>query len=77
MQTTDRYGRSVARVYVDNVDVCAELVRQGMAWVYRKYAKDESLYEIEKKAQEANRGLWSSPETKQIPPWEWRRGNKL
>jgi len=33
VQTTDRYGRSVARVYVGDVDVCAELVRQGVAWV--------------------------------------------
>ena len=36
VQTTDRYGRSVARVYVDGVDVCADLVKQGVAWVFRK-----------------------------------------
>jgi len=73
VQTTDRYGRSVARVYVDEVDVCAELVRQGVAWVYRKYAKDESLYGIEKEAQHAERGLWSLPVSQRVPPWEWRR----
>jgi len=73
VQTTDRYGRSVARVYVDGVDVCEELVKQGMAWVYRNYAKDESLYEIEQEAQDEQRGLWSLPESQRMPPWEWRR----
>lgn len=38
----DRYWRIVGRVYVDGVDVNAELVRQGAAWVYRKYAHDQS-----------------------------------
>ena len=35
VQDTDRYGRTVGRVYVGNTDVNAELVRQGAAWVYR------------------------------------------
>lgn len=35
----DRYGRIVARVYQGNLDVNAELVREGAAWVYREYAK--------------------------------------
>jgi endonuclease YncB( thermonuclease family) len=73
VQTTDRYGRSVARIYVDELDVCAELVKQGMAWVYRKYAKDESLYDIEQQARDERRGLWSLPEFQRVSPWEWRR----
>ena len=43
VQDTDRYGRTVGRVYVGGVDVNAELVRQGAAWVYRQYVKDASL----------------------------------
>jgi len=73
VHTVDRYGRTVARVYVDGMDVCAELVRQGMAWVYRKYANDESLYKLEKEAKNAGRGLWSLPENQRVPPWEWRQ----
>jgi|OpeIllAssembly_1097287.scaffolds.fasta_scaffold3286294_1 endonuclease YncB( thermonuclease family) len=34
---TDKYGRTVGRVYVGDVDANAELVRQGTAWVYRQY----------------------------------------
>ena len=39
----DRYGRVVGRVFVGRIDVNAEMVRRGAAWVYRKYAKDPSL----------------------------------
>ena len=48
----DRYGRVVGRVYVGSIDVNAEMVRRGAAWVYRKYAKDPSLYELENEARE-------------------------
>ncbi len=70
----DRYGRTVGRVYAGSVDVNAEMVRQGHAWVYRKYAKDPELFAAERAAREARRGLWALPE--QIPPWEWRRARK-
>ena len=36
VQDTDKYGRTVGRVYVGNLDVNAELVKQGAAWVYRQ-----------------------------------------
>lgn len=72
-QTRDRYGRIVARVYCDGVDANAEMVRRGAAWVYRKYAKDKSLYRLEQEAREAGRGLWALPETQRVAPWEWRR----
>jgi endonuclease YncB( thermonuclease family) len=32
---TDRYGRTVGRVFVDNMDVNAEMIQRGAAWVYR------------------------------------------
>lgn len=57
----DRYGRTVGRVYVDGTDVNAELVRQGYAWVYRKYAEDPKLYELEEEVRKAERGLWGDP----------------
>jgi endonuclease YncB( thermonuclease family) len=39
----DRYGRVVGRVYSGAVDVNAEMVRRGAAWVCCKYASDRSL----------------------------------
>ena len=69
----DRYGRTVGRVFADAVDVNAEMVRRGAAWVYRRYAKDQSLFRLETEAKQEKRGLWSLPEGDRIPPWEWRR----
>jgi endonuclease YncB( thermonuclease family) len=71
--TVDRYGRTVARLYVGDLDVNQEMVRLGAAWVYRKYSKDQSLLDVEAEAKAAKRGLWALPEAEQVPPWEWRR----
>ncbi len=74
VQTTDRYGRTVGRPYVGNLDVCEEMVRVGAAWVYRQYVVDESLFDIENDAREARRGIWGLSESEQVEPWNWRRG---
>ncbi|MBC7134654.1 MAG: thermonuclease family protein, partial [Oceanibaculum nanhaiense] len=42
IQSTDRYGRSIARISVKGVDVNRALVEAGAAWVYRAYNKDKS-----------------------------------
>ena len=57
VQDTDRYGRTVGRVFVGGTDVNAEMVKQGAAWVYRKYAQDQALYQLEEQAKAAKRGL--------------------
>ncbi len=74
VQTTDRYGRTVGRPYVGNLDVCEEMVRVGAAWVYRQYVVDESLFDVENDAREARRGIWGLSESEQVEPWNWRRG---
>jgi endonuclease YncB( thermonuclease family) len=71
-QDRDRYGRIVGRVYVDGLDVNAEMVRRGYAWVYRRHATDAELYDLEQQARDARLGLWSLPKREQLPPWEWR-----
>jgi len=70
---TDRYGRTLGRVSVAGLDVNAEMVRIGAAWVYRQYNKDKSLLELEAEAKASKRGLWGLPEAERVPPWEWRR----
>ena len=74
VQTKDRYGRTVGRVYVDDLDVCAEMVRAGAAWVYRLYVIDNDLFAVEEDAKAAQRGLWGLPEAQKTAPWNWRRG---
>lgn len=73
---TDRYGRLVGQVYVGDLHVNRKMVQDGMAWVYWQYLKDENLLDDEEAARLAKRGLWSLPSTEQVPPWEWRRGNR-
>jgi endonuclease YncB( thermonuclease family) len=68
----DRYGRVVARVWVDGTDVNRELVRRGAAWFYSQYAKDETLYYAEQEAREAKVGLWALPIQDRVEPWHWR-----
>jgi endonuclease YncB( thermonuclease family) len=69
----DRYGRAIGRITIDKTDINAELVKQGAAWVYRKYSKDKFLLQLEQEAREARTGLWALPEAERVPPWEWRK----
>ena len=77
VQDTDRYGRKVSRVYVGGTDVNAEMVKQGAAWAYRQYLKDQSLLRLEAEAKAAKRGFWALPEAQRMPPWEWRHGGSV
>ena len=52
----DRYQRVLGRVYRGDVDANAEMVRGGMAWVYRQYSTDAILLEFEADAKEQKRG---------------------
>jgi endonuclease YncB( thermonuclease family) len=42
----DKYHRTLGKIYRGDIDVNTEQVRQGMAWVFRQYAKDATLYQI-------------------------------
>jgi endonuclease YncB( thermonuclease family) len=68
----DRFGRTLATVTCAGVNVNAEMVRRGWAWVFRRYApKGSALYGLETDARSDRRGLWADDAP--IPPWEWRR----
>ena len=73
----DRYGRLIARVFVDGEDADLELLRQGLCWAYEKYVGEASdeiqarYRDAEDAAQVQRAGLWRDPDP--VPPWEWRR----
>ena len=69
----DRYDRVIGRVYIDDLDVNAQMVHLGHAWVYRKYSEDEFLLTLETEARAARSGLWALSEAEKLPPWEWRK----
>lgn len=69
----DRYDRMVARLWIDGLDVNAELLKLGAAWVYRRYADDAAYCAEEQAARDHGRGLWALPREQRIAPWEWRQ----
>ena len=70
----DAYRRVVAHILVDGVDVNAELVRRGLAWVPRQYSPEPALVRVEHEAQAAKRGVWADPQP--TPPWVWRKNGR-
>lgn len=60
----DKYKRIVGKVTLDERDICLQMIRDGMAWHYKEYAKEQSktdkdLYsEAEAKARKLKVGLW-------------------
>ena len=68
---TDRYKRLIAEVYVNEICVNKELVKNGFAWHFIKYSDNEEYEELEKQARQNVVGLWT--EIEPIAPWEWRR----
>ena len=59
---TDKYGRLLRYVWIDDILVEAELVRQGLAWA-KAYPPDtkyqDYLEQMEAEAKEAGRGMWA------------------
>lgn len=75
IKTKDRYGRHVSAVTTPNSrSLGRELVRNGLAWWYRRYSSDSSLGELERQARNKRIGLWQEPNP--MAPWEWRRTKK-
>jgi endonuclease YncB( thermonuclease family) len=78
----DRYGRTVAEVYVQDsrstaINLNVQMVRDGYAWHYEKYSGNcpirNEFADAQKLAQKENLGIWNgNPQ----PPWEWRKANK-
>ena len=76
---TDRYDRTLGVVYVDGKNVNLEMVKAGLAEVYRgKPAPgfDNGPYQkAEDEARSAGIGMWSLGD-KYISPKEWRKSHR-
>lgn len=72
----DQYGRVVARVTVDGLDIGTALVREGYAWCDPRFNHDSRLVALEGTARGSKVGLWADRDP--TPPWEFRshRGKK-
>jgi endonuclease YncB( thermonuclease family) len=69
----DRYGRTVGLVTVNGLNVNAEMVKEGLAWVYVSYVnkRDRWFITLEQTARANQIGLWSHSDP--TPPWQFRK----
>ena len=70
----DRQGRSLAVVWLGDVNVNLTMVKEGLAWVSPTVGDARVRAELEvaeQQAQKAKYGLWSLPNPE--PPWEYRK----
>jgi len=69
----DRYDRLVARLWIGELDVNAQMLAAGHAWTYRRYADDPAYCAQEMAARDGARGLWRLSIDQRVAPWEWRQ----
>lgn len=70
----DRNGRMIAEVFYGNLNLGKELIRQGLAWHYKKYSGSEVYAALEIKARKRKIGIWKNNDA--IAPWLWRNKKK-
>jgi len=70
-QKYDRYKRLIAVVINDKEQIInQEMIKQGMAWHFKKYSSDPLYAQLEITARKHKVGLWQ--DSTAIAPWEWR-----
>lgn len=67
----DRNGRIIGEVFINGKCLNRELVKNGLAWHFKRYSKSEDYEKLEDEAKLNHVGLWS--ENNPIAPWDWRK----
>ena len=71
----DRYGRTVAVVYVNGKNVNEEMVKNGNAWWYQEYdKKDTKMQTYQENAKKNKLGLFGK--RGYVEPWNYRKEKK-
>lgn len=71
IEKTDRVGRSVGELTCAGRNVNEFMITGGHAWVFDRFVDPSSpLYNLQKEARAAKRGLWA--DANPTPPWQWR-----
>ena len=75
----DRYSRVLGVLYVDGLNVNLEMVKEGLAEVYKGKPAlgfdNRPYWDAEQEARKNKRGMWSQGD-KYISPKEWRKQHK-
>ena len=71
----DRYGRTIAVVYVNGKNVNEEMVKNGNAWWYQEYdKKDTKMQAYQENAKKNKLGLFGK--RGYVEPWNYRKEKK-
>ena len=70
-QKKDKYKRVLGTIYYNNTDINLQQVKDGYAWVYKKYSNNQTYYKAEKLARDKRVGLWADKNP--LEPWEFRK----
>ncbi len=72
---TDRYGRSIAKIYYDdNKYLSAEIIKNGFGWQYKQYSNSKLLARLEQEARTNKKGLWV--DANPIYPSDFRKSKR-
>ena len=67
----DRYGRLIGLIFMDDLLVNLELLKEGLAWHYFEYDDTPEFAQAEEEARRYKLGLWIEPNP--VAPWDWRK----
>ena len=79
VQTTDRYGRTVAELLNRLGNVNQLMVGAGQAFAYRRYlgqCNAQRYLQLEAEAKRQGKGVWSVGPSGITRPWDYRRGRR-
>jgi endonuclease YncB( thermonuclease family) len=70
--TTDRFGRTIGRLTINEADVSIAMVQAGLAWHYAQFSDNDPVLAASQELSKSHgNGLWNDPNP--TPPWEFRR----
>jgi len=71
VESKDRYHRKISEVLVEGENLNEGIIRNGLAWHFKKYSKSNLYGNLELAARNKKAGLWIDTNAK--PPWEFRK----
>ena len=70
----DRYERTLAIVYCNNINANIHQLKNGLAWVYDAYVTEYNYYSYQNEAKKKKLGLWTDEYP--LAPWDFRKNKK-
>ena len=72
VENLDQYDRCIGKVRLDSRNINLEMVREGCAWYYESYARNDYHLELaQKEAKDNKLGIWQQSDP--TPPWKFRK----